>query len=185
MIFVLHTRLGHGGSGQVYKGFVQDVGGAVTVKRIFAQSEQYEKIFTNEVKIISRIIHRYLVQFIGWCHEQGECLLVYAYMPNSSLDEHLFGCRTSLLWDFRYKIALGLASAIHYLHEDAEQWVLHRDIKSANVLLDNDSNTKLGDFGIAKLMDSWFRTQTAGVVWTFGYMTPEYANGGRTSKESD
>ncbi|KAB2627949.1 L-type lectin-domain containing receptor kinase IX.1-like [Pyrus ussuriensis x Pyrus communis] len=183
--FANDRRLGRGGSGQVYKGTIQDLGFTVAVKRIFPESEHYEKVFINEVKIICRLMHKNLVQFIGWCHEEGECLLVYAYMPNSSLDTHLFGSRTTLQWSFRYKIALGLAAALHYLHEDAEQCVLHRDIKSANVLLDNDFSTKLGDFGIAKLVDPGFKTQTTGVVGTFGYIAPEYANGGRASKESD
>ncbi|XP_004308351.1 PREDICTED: L-type lectin-domain containing receptor kinase IX.1-like [Fragaria vesca subsp. vesca] len=183
--FANDRRLGHGGSGQVYRGVLQDLDCSVAVKRIFADSEHYEKVFINEVKIISRLIHKNLVMFIGWCHEQGECLLVYAYMPNSSLDAHLFGSRTTLQWDIRYRIALGLASALHYLHEDAEQCVLHRDIKSANVLLDNDFNTKLGDFGIAKLLDPHLRTRTTGVAGTFGYMAPEYAFQGRASKESD
>ncbi|KAM5555451.1 L-type lectin-domain containing receptor kinase IX.1-like [Rosa sericea] len=185
--FADDRRLGQGGSGQVYKGLLQDLGGCtVAVKRIFARSDQqYEKVFINEVKIISRLIHRNLVQFIGWCHEQGECLLVYAYMHNTSLDTHLFGTRTTLQWDNRYKIALGLASAIHYLHEDAEQCVLHRDIKSANLLLDDDFSTKLGDFGVAKLVDPRLRSQTGGVVGTSGYMAPEYAIEGRASKESD
>ncbi|XP_062011010.1 L-type lectin-domain containing receptor kinase IX.1-like [Rosa rugosa] len=184
--FANDRRLGQGGSGQVYKGIIQDLGCAVAVKRIFAQSDKhYEKTFINEVKIISRIIHKNLVQFIGWCHEQGECLLVYAYMPNCSLDTHLFGPRATLQWEFRYRIALGLASALHYLHEDAEQCVLHRDIKSANILLDNDFSTKLGDFGIAKLVDPRLRYQTEGVVGTFGYMAPEYVIEGRASKESD
>jgi serine/threonine protein kinase len=183
--FAEDRRLGQGGSGQVYRGIIPDLGCEVAVKRIFAESEHYEKVFINEVKIISRLIHKNLVQFIGWCHEQGECLLVYAYMPNSSLDAHLFGCRATLQWDLRYKIALGLASALHYLHEDAEQCVLHRDIKSANVMLDNGFSTKLGDFGIAKLVDPRLRTRTTGVAGTYGYMAPEYAFQGRASKESD
>ncbi|CAL8176388.1 unnamed protein product [Prunus armeniaca] len=183
--FANDRRLGQGGSGKVYKGIIQHLGCTVAVKRIVPESEHYEKVFINEVKIISRLIHRNLVQFIGWCHEQGECLLVYAYMPNGSLDTHLFGSRTTLQWDFRYKIALDLATAVHYLHEDAETCVLHRDIKSANILLDYDFKTKLGDFGIAKLVDPRFRTQTTGVVGTFGYIAPEYANRGRASKESD
>ncbi|KAM1330064.1 hypothetical protein PS1_043218 [Malus domestica] len=133
--FANDVKLGQGGSGQVYKGMLKDLGCAVAVKRIFAESEHDEKIFVNEVKILSRLIHRNLVQFIGWCHEQGECLLVYAYMPNGRLDTHLFGHRAVLQWDFRFKIALGLASALHYLHEDVEQCVLHRDIKSANVFV--------------------------------------------------
>ncbi|KAM2925205.1 hypothetical protein FF1_042747 [Malus domestica] len=183
--FAKERRLGQGGSGQVYKGILQDIGCLVAVKRILTESERYEKIFINEVKIISHLFHRNLVQFIGWCHKNGECLLVYAYMSNGSLDTHLFGSRVTLQWESRYKIALGLASALHYLHEEAEQCVLHRDIKSANVLLDNNFSTKLGDFGIAKLVDPRFRSQTTGVVGTFGYMAPEYASGGRASKESD
>ncbi|XP_068313717.1 L-type lectin-domain containing receptor kinase IX.1-like, partial [Pyrus communis] len=183
--FASNGRLGQGGSGHVYKGMLQDLGCAIAVKRIFAKSDYYEKIFINEVKIISRLIHRNLVQFIGWCHEEGECLLVYAYMPNSSLDTHLFGSKTTLQWDFRYKIALGLASALHYLHEDAEQCVLHRDIKSANVLLDKDFGTKLGDFGIAKLIGPCSWTQATGAVGTFGYIAPEYASGGKASRECD
>ncbi|KAL6130993.1 hypothetical protein ACLB2K_069371 [Fragaria x ananassa] len=185
--FADDRRLGQGGSGQVYKGLLKDFGGCtVAVKRIFARPDQkYEKVFINEVKIISRLIHRNLVQFIGWCHEQGECLLVYAYMPNTSLDTHLFCNRPTLQWHNRYKIAFGLASALHYLHEDAEQCVLHRDVKSANVLLDDDFSIKLGDFGIAKLVDPRLRSQTRGVVGTFGYMAPEYATEGRASKESD
>ncbi|KAM5555447.1 L-type lectin-domain containing receptor kinase IX.1-like [Rosa sericea] len=185
--FADDRRLGQGGSGQVYKGLLQDLGGyTVAVKRIFARSDQQdEKVFINEVRIISRLIHRNLVRFIGWCHEQGECLLVYAYMPNTSLDTHLFGNRTTLQWDNRYKIALGLTSALHYIHEDAEQCVLHRDIKPANVLLDDDFSTKLGDFGIAKLVDPRLRSNTTKLVGTFGYMAPEYATEGRASKESD
>ncbi|KAM1550417.1 L-type lectin-domain containing receptor kinase IX.1-like [Malus sylvestris] len=178
-------KLGQGGSGQVYEGILQDLGCAVAVKRIFAKIKNHEKIFTTEVKIICRLMHKNLVQFIGWCHEEGKCLLVYSYMPNGSLDMHLFGPRTTLQWSFRYKIALGLASALHYLHEDAERCVLHRDIKSANVLLDNDFSAKLGDFGIAKLVDPLVRTQTTGVVGTYGYMAPEYAKGGKATKESD
>ncbi|KAL6222698.1 hypothetical protein ACLB2K_006089 [Fragaria x ananassa] len=93
--------------------------------------------------------------------------------------------RATLQWEVRYRIALGLASALHYLHEEAEQCVLHRDIKSANILLDNDFSTKLGAFGIAKLVDPRLRSQTTGVVGTFGYMVPEYVIEGRASKESD
>ncbi|KAF7851938.1 hypothetical protein BT93_L1650 [Corymbia citriodora subsp. variegata] len=183
--FASDRRLGHGGSGHVYKGTLGNQGRVIAVKRIFAQYENSEKLFINEVKIISRLVHRNLVKFIGWCHEQGEFLLVYEYMPNGSLDMHLFGNGRMLQWEVRYKIALGLASALHYLHEDAGQCVLHRDIKSANILLDTDFSTKLGDFGVAKLVDPLLRTQNTGVVGTLGYLAPEYLNEGRASRESD
>lgn len=177
--------LGRGGYGQVYKGALSYLGRVVAVKRIFADFENSERVFINEVRIISRLIHRNLVQFIGWCHEQDEFLLVFEYMPNGSLDTHLFGDKKTLAWEVRYKVALGVANALRYLHDDAEQCVLHRDIKSANVLLDTDFSTKLGDFGMAKLVDPMLRTQRTGVVGTYGYLAPEYINGGRASKESD
>ncbi|PRQ58262.1 putative protein kinase RLK-Pelle-L-LEC family [Rosa chinensis] len=112
--FAKDRRLGQGGSGQVYKGVLQDIGCAIAVKRIFAdQCEHHEIIFLNEVKILSRLIHKNLVQFIGWCHEQGECLLVYAYMPNSSLDAHLFGCQATLQWDLSTKLGdFGIAKFV-------------------------------------------------------------------------
>ncbi|BAT82460.1 hypothetical protein VIGAN_03247900 [Vigna angularis var. angularis] len=183
--FADDRKLGRGASGQVYKGVLSDLGRVVAVKRIFAKFANSERVFINEVRVISRLIHRNLVQFVGWCHEQGEFLLLFEYMPNGSLDTHLFGDKKPLTWDVRYKVALGVASAVRYLHEDAEQCVLHRDIKSANVLLDTDFSTKLGDFGMAKFVDPRLRTQMTGVVGTFGYLAPEYINGRKASKESD
>ncbi|KAK3420748.1 hypothetical protein EUGRSUZ_G01585 [Eucalyptus grandis] len=183
--FSQDRRLGQGGSCHVYKGLVNGLDRQVAVKRIFTESKHSEKVFINEVKIISRAIHRNLVQFIGWCQEEGKFLLVYEYMPNGSLDNHLFGTRKVLPWDVRYRIALGLASALNYLHEDLEQCVLHRDIKAANILLDIDFNTKLGDFGVSKLVDPRFRTQTTDVVGTYGYLAPEYLNERKATRESD
>ncbi|KAK7377108.1 hypothetical protein VNO80_02528 [Phaseolus coccineus] len=183
--FADDRRLGEGGSGQVYKGFLSDLGRVVAVKKIFSDVEDSERIFRNEVKIISGLVHRNLVQFMGWCHEQGELLLVFEYMTNGSLDTHLFGNKRSLTWGVRYNIALGMARALRYLHEEVEQCVLHRDIKSSNVLLDRDFNTKVSDFGIAKLVDPRLRTQKTKVVGTYGYLAPEYVKEGRASKESD
>jgi len=91
-------------------------------------------------------------------------LLIHVYMPNDSLDNHLFGTRNFLSWDVKYRIALGLASALNYLHEELEQCILHRDIKSANILLDADFNTKLGDFRVAKLI-SPFQDSNDGRGW--------------------
>ncbi|KAK9949315.1 hypothetical protein M0R45_004846 [Rubus argutus] len=107
-------------------------------------------------------------------------------MPNGSLDAHLFGkTRPVLTWAVRYKISLGLASALLYLHEEWEQCVVHRDVKSSNVMLDSSFNVKLGDFGLARLMDHELGPQTTGLVGTLGYLAPEYISTGRASKESD
>ncbi|XP_021802477.1 L-type lectin-domain containing receptor kinase IX.2-like, partial [Prunus avium] len=145
-------KLGEGGFGGVYKGFIPDLKSYVAVKKISRGSKQGLKEYASEVKIISRLRHRNLVQLIGWCHER-KFLLVYEFMPNGSLDSHLFKEQSLLTWDARYKIAQGLASGLLYLHEEWEQCVLHRDIKSSNVMLDSNFNAKLGDFGLARLVD--------------------------------
>ncbi|XVF17400.1 hypothetical protein REPUB_Repub10bG0118900 [Reevesia pubescens] len=106
-------------------------------------------------------------------------------MPNVSLDFHLFGNRIPLSWPIRYRISLGLASAILYLHEEWEQCVVHRDIKSNNIMLDSSFNVKLGDFGLARLMDHELGPKTTGLAGTLGYLAPEYVSTGRASKESD
>ena len=92
------------------------------------------------MNIITHLRHRNLVQLIGWCHERNEFLLVYEYMPNGSLDSHLFGAKITLTWPIRYKIAQGLTAALLYLHEEWEQCVVHRDIKSSNIMLDSNFN---------------------------------------------
>lgn len=148
-------------------------------------SKQGKKEYIAEVKIISKLRHKNLVQLIGWCHEKGEFLLIYEFMPNGSLDSHLFGGQNPLSWALRYKIALGLASALLYLHEEWEQSIIHRDIKSSNVMLDSNFNARLGDFGLARLMDQEFGIKTTRPAGTFGYMAPEYVSKGKASKASD
>ncbi|KAI7749649.1 hypothetical protein M8C21_010525 [Ambrosia artemisiifolia] len=106
-------------------------------------------------------------------------------MPNGSLDFHLFGKKSPLEWSVRYKIATGLASALLYLHEEWEQCVVHRDIKTSNIMLDSGFNVKLGDFGLARLMDHELGPQTTGLAGTLGYLAPEYVTTGKASKESD
>ncbi|KAB1213160.1 L-type lectin-domain containing receptor kinase IX.1 [Morella rubra] len=178
-------KLGEGGFGAVFKGYSTDLDIPIAVKKISRGSKQGKKEYVTEVKIISRLRHRNLVQLIGWCHDSGEFLLVYEFMPNGSLDAHLFGKRSPLSWAVRYKISLGLASALLYLHEEWEQCVVHRDIKASNVMLDSSFNVKLGDFGLARLMDHELGPQTTGLAGTLGYMAPEYITTGRASKESD
>ncbi|KDP41161.1 hypothetical protein JCGZ_03655 [Jatropha curcas] len=177
--------LGKGGFGAVYKGYLIDIDIAIAVKKISSGSRQGKKEYITEVKTIGQLRHRNLVQLLGWCHDRGEFLLVYELMPNGSLDAHLFGKKNPLPWSVRYKISLGLASALLYLHEEWEQCVVHRDVKSSNVMLDSNFNVKLGDFGLARLMDHELGPQTTGLAGTLGYLAPEYMLTRRASKESD
>ncbi|KAF5731898.1 Chain H family protein [Tripterygium wilfordii] len=179
------AKLGEGGFGGVYKGFLGDLNSYVAVKRISSGSKQGVKEFAAEVNIISRLRHRNLVKLIGWCHERKELLLVYEYMPKGSLYSHLFEHNSLLTWKVRYKIAQGLASGLLYLHEELEQCVVHRDIKTSNIMLDSNFNAKLGDFGLARLVDHEKGSQTTILAGTMGYMAPECATTGKASRETD
>ncbi|XP_066358835.1 L-type lectin-domain containing receptor kinase IX.2-like [Miscanthus floridulus] len=182
-------RLGRGGFGSVYRGLLTDSDREVAVKRVSETSRQGWKEFVSEVRIISRLRHRNLVQLIGWCHGgDDELLIVYELMPNGSLDGHLHGPDSQgqlLTWPVRYRIALGVGEALLYLHQDAERRVLHRDVKPSNVMLDASFTTKLGDFGLARLIDDDRRSHTTGVAGTMGYMDPECMLTGRATVESD
>jgi len=178
-------KLGQGGFGGVYRGFLRDSNSFVAVKRVSKGSKQGIKEYASEVKIISRLRHKNLVQLIGWCHGRGELLLVYEFLSNGSLDSHLFTQESLLIWAMRYKVAQGLALALVYLHEEWEQCVVHRDIKSSNIMLDSDFNAKLGDFGLARLVDHVKGSQTTVLAGTIGYMAPECVTTGKASKESD
>ncbi|XP_060196345.1 L-type lectin-domain containing receptor kinase IX.1-like [Lycium barbarum] len=183
--FAEGQKLGEGGFGDVYKGLLKECNLYVAVKRVSKGSKQGIKEYASEVKIISRLRHRNLVQLIGWCHETGQLHLVYELMPNASLDKHLFKEKSLLVWEIRWKIAQGIASALLYLHEEWEQCVVHRDIKASNVMLDSNFNAKLGDFGLARLVDHEKGSQTTMLAGTVGYMAPECVMNGKASKESD
>ncbi|WJX52432.1 hypothetical protein P8452_38548 [Trifolium repens] len=178
-------KLGQGGFGGVYRGFLKDIKSDVAIKRVSEDSHQGIKEFASEVTIISKLRHRNLVQLIGWCHERKKLLLVYEYMPNGSLDIHLFKKQSFLKWAVWYTIVRGLASALLYLHEEWEQCVIHRDIKTSNIMLDSEFNAKLGDFGLARFVDHAKGAQTTALAGTLGYMAPECATIGRASKETD
>ncbi|KAF8692170.1 hypothetical protein HU200_039772 [Digitaria exilis] len=182
------NKLGEGGFGSVYRGFLQEMNTHVAIKRVSKGSKQGRKEYASEVRIISRLRHRNLVQLIGWCHGSGELLLVYELMPSSSLDTHLYcGDDAALPWTLRHEIVLGLGSALLYLHQDWEwgQCVLHRDIKPSNVMLDASFHAKLGDFGLARLVDHGRGSHTTVLAGTMGYMDPECMITGRASAESD
>ncbi|XP_038989129.1 L-type lectin-domain containing receptor kinase IX.1-like [Phoenix dactylifera] len=183
--FVREAKLGEGGFGEVYMGVLDDTKQEVAIKRISRDSKQGKKEYISEVTIISRLRHRNLVQLIGYCHQKGDLLLVYEYMSNKSLDRHLDSDERLLTWPERYEIASGLASALLYLHEEWEQCVVHRDVKPSNVMLDAGFNAKLGDFGLARLVDHDSNMQTTIMAGTRGYIAPEYATTGKASKESD
>ncbi|CAJ1971516.1 unnamed protein product [Sphenostylis stenocarpa] len=182
------TRIvGHGSFGTVYKAFFVSSGTIAAVKRL-RHSHEGKTEFLAELSIIAGLRHKNLVQLQGWCVEKGELLLVYDFMPNGSLDKMLYKDPESgrlLCWSQRVNIALGLASVLVYLHQECEQRVIHRDIKAGNVLLDGNFNPRLGDFGLAKLMDhdkSPVSTLTAG---TMGYLAPEYLQYGKATDKSD
>ncbi|TVU49152.1 hypothetical protein EJB05_00446, partial [Eragrostis curvula] len=147
-------KLGEGGFGSVYRGFLEEENISVAVKRVSKSSQQGWKEFMSEVKIISRLKHRNLVVLIGWCYDgvDDDLLLVYELMHNGSVDNHLYhpDPEKQLVWSTRYNIVLGLGSALVYLHHDTEQSVVHRDIKPSNVMLGASFDAKLGDFGLAR-----------------------------------
>uniref|UniRef100_A0A7N2MZF2 Protein kinase domain-containing protein n=1 Tax=Quercus lobata TaxID=97700 RepID=A0A7N2MZF2_QUELO len=180
-------KLGQGGFGGVYRGFLRDFNSVVAVKRVSQGSTQGIREYAAEVKIISQLRHKNLVQLIGWCHERsrGQLLLVYDFMPNGSLDFHLYKEDTLLVWEVRYKIVQHLASALLYLHEGWDHCVLHRDIKPSNIMLDSNFNAKLGDFGLARLVDHASALRTTDLAGTKGYMDPGCVTTRRASKESD
>uniref|UniRef100_A0A8R7RBU5 Protein kinase domain-containing protein n=1 Tax=Triticum urartu TaxID=4572 RepID=A0A8R7RBU5_TRIUA len=192
--FAAEEKLGQGGFGVVYRGYLRGelVDLAMAIKRFSnskheESSRQGEREYKSEIKVISRLRHRNLVQLLGWCHDREEMLLVYELMPNRSLDIHLHGKQgTFLTWPMRMNILLELGSALLYLHEEWEQCVLHRDIKPSNVILDESIGAKLGDFGLARLVDHAAGVQTMTTIsGTPGYLDPECVSTGRASTESD
>ncbi|KAF2294239.1 hypothetical protein GH714_008481 [Hevea brasiliensis] len=183
--FETERLLGKGGFGRVYIGILSD-NSCVAVKRIItSESHQGLKAYVSEVKAISRLRHRNLVQLIGWCRNKQELFVIYEFMPNKSLDFHLFNKTCLLTWENRYGIALGLASALLYLQEECEQCVLQRDIKSSNILLDSNFNAKLGDFGLATFVEHGQGSNTTRLIGTTGYVAPEYLQTGKATRESD
>ncbi|KAG1327440.1 Protein kinase domain [Cocos nucifera] len=143
--------VGNGAFGMVYKAVHPGSGITYAVKRS-KQAQQSQKEFIAELSIIACLRHKNLVQLEGWCTEKDELLLVYEFMPNGSLDKALY-CRpeSMLKWSQRYNVATGIASVLTYLHQGCEQQVIHRDIKTSNIMLDANFNPRLGDFGLARL----------------------------------
>ncbi|XP_059435788.1 cysteine-rich receptor-like protein kinase 10 [Corylus avellana] len=181
------NKLGEGGFGPVYKGKLID-GKEIAVKRLSMKSKQGLEEFKNEVLLIVKLQHKHLVRLLGCCLEGGEKLLVYEYMANTSLDAFLFDPAKSgiLDWAKRTNILNGIARGLLYLHEDSRLKIIHRDMKASNVLLDDDMNPKISDFGTARIYKKGIEeANTNRVVGTYGYMAPEYAMEGQFSVKSD
>ncbi|KAI5001948.1 hypothetical protein ZWY2020_026598 [Hordeum vulgare] len=185
--FSKENLLGQGGFGPVYKGQLPD-GTEIAVKRLASHSGQGFTEFKNEVELIAKLQHSNLVKLMGCCIKGEEKLLVYEYLPNKSLDFFIFDVsRTTLVdWNKRCEIIEGIAQGLLYLHKHSRLRIIHRDLKASNILLDQDMNPKISDFGLAKIFSSNdTQGSTKKVVGTYGYMAPEYASEGIYSTKSD
>ncbi|XP_021746889.1 putative receptor-like protein kinase At4g00960 [Chenopodium quinoa] len=181
------NKVGEGGFGGVYKGIMPD-GQEIAVKRLSKGSYQGEEEFKNEVLLVAKLQHRNLVRLLGFCLTGEEMILVYEYVANKSLDYFLFDTeRQGLLdWGTRYNIIGGIARGMLYLHQDSRLKIIHRDLKASNVLLDEELNPKISDFGLARIFDvDQSQGNTNRIVGTYGYMSPEYAMQGQFSDKSD
>ncbi|KAF7086433.1 hypothetical protein CFC21_089720 [Triticum aestivum] len=186
--FKSKNLVGAGGFGEVYRGVLKLSKKEIAVKRMSHESRQGMKEFITEVVSIGRLRHRNLVQLLGYCRRKGELMLVYDYMSNGSLDKYIH-CqeddKPTLNWAQRFQVIKGIATGLLYLHEKWEKVVIHRDIKASNVLLDDEMNGRLGDFGLARLYDHGTDPQSTHMVGTMGYLAPELVRTGKASPLTD
>ncbi|KAA8525012.1 hypothetical protein F0562_011350 [Nyssa sinensis] len=182
------NKIGEGGFGSVYKGLLSD-GTIIAVKQLSSKSKQGNREFVNEIGMISALQHPNLVKLYGCCVEGNQLLLIYQYMENNCLSRALFGRngtgKLKLDWPTRRKICIGIARGLAYLHEESRLKIVHRDIKTSNVLLDKDLNAKISDFGLAKLNEDDKTHISTRVAGTIGYMAPEYAMRGYLTVKAD
>ncbi|KAL3349549.1 hypothetical protein AABB24_022585 [Solanum stoloniferum] len=181
--------IGNGGYGVVYRGVLID-GTVAAIKVLQKEGKQWERSFRLEVDLLSRLHSPYLVELLGYCADQHHRLLIFDYMPNGSLQQHLHSVHkqstNSLNWGIRLRIALDCARALEYLHEHTTPSVIHRDFKCSNVLLDQNFRAKVSDFGLAKIgSDKLNGLISTRVLGTTGYLAPEYASTGKLTTKSD
>ncbi|KAK9155909.1 hypothetical protein Sjap_003389 [Stephania japonica] len=177
------TLIGQGAFGPVYKAQMS-TGETVAVKVLATDSRQGEKEFHTEVLLLGRLHHRNLVNLVGYCSEKGQRMLVYVYMSNGSLASHLYGEKNrTVSWDLRVVIALDVARGLEYLHDGAVPPVVHRDVKSSNILLDQSMRARVADFGLSR--EEVVDQHGSNVRGTFGYLDPEYISTRAFTKKSD
>ncbi|XP_074558451.1 calcium/calmodulin-regulated receptor-like kinase 2 [Curcuma longa] len=177
------TILGQGSFGPVYKA-TMPTGELVAVKVLASDSSQGEKEFQTEVLLLSRLHHRNLVNLVGYCIDKSQRMLVYEFMTNGNLATLLYNDGPRILsWEERVQIAYDVSHGIEYLHEGAVPAVVHRDLKSANILLDKSMRAKVSDFGLSK--EDTFDGRKSGLKGTYGYMDPDYMSTNKFTKKSD
>ncbi|KAJ4874590.1 hypothetical protein Rs2_39608 [Raphanus sativus] len=183
--FSQENLLGEGGFGCVYKGVLPD-GRVVAVKQLKVGGGQGDREFKAEVETLTRIHHRHLVSIVGHCISDDRRLLIYDFVSNNDLYFHLH-CKSKevLDWVTRVRIAAGAARGLTYLHEDCHPRIIHRDIKSSNILLEDNFDARVSDFGLARLALDCNTHITTRVMGTFGYLAPEYASSGKLTEKSD
>ncbi|KAA8518805.1 hypothetical protein F0562_016421 [Nyssa sinensis] len=180
-------KIGSGGFGVVYYGKLKD-GKEIAVKVLTSNSYQGKREFSNEVTLLSRIHHRNLVQFLGYCQEEGKSILVYEFMHNGTLKEHLYGpltCERGINWIRRLEIAEDAGKGIEYLHTGCVPSIIHRDLKTSNILLDKNMRAKVSDFGLSKLAVDGASHVSSIVRGTVGYLDPEYYISQQLTEKSD
>lgn len=180
--------IGHGGYGVVYRGVLGD-GTVVAIKMVHRDGKQGERAFKIEVDLLSRLHSPYLMELLGYCADQNHRLLIFEFMPNGSLQQHLHSPHTypqPLDWGTRLRIALDCARALEFLHEHVIPSIIHRDFKCSNILLDHNFRAKVSDFGLAKTGSNKINGQiSTRVLGTTGYLAPEYASTGKLTTKSD